>query len=189
MKLHSHCFSLKSYYLFHKKELTLQLIFKAKSCQVTICLQFTDPLWRRGGYTVLALSILPSVTTIFRCTFLSNHASQPLQTWYVASARGPTHCVWNSCPPVIYSLFPGSLHFSTLHLGNINKRGYTQWVKTHRFLILIFFFPDNKTLLFKHQGNIDSYSGPSNKTNYVENGVNPFTCNLYIKYLWERGLL
>ena len=42
-----------------------------------------------GGYIVLALSVLPSVSNIFRHTFLSNHASQPLQTWYGASARGP----------------------------------------------------------------------------------------------------
>ena len=27
--------------------------------------------------------------------FLSNHASQPLQTWYGASARGPTCCLQN----------------------------------------------------------------------------------------------
>ena len=42
------------------------------------------------GYTGLTLSALPSVTNIFRHTFLSNHASQPPQTWYGALARGPT---------------------------------------------------------------------------------------------------
>ena len=59
---------------------------------------FLPPLRRRGGYTGLTLfvlpsvflSILPSVTNIFRHTFLSNHASQPPQTWYGASVRGPT---------------------------------------------------------------------------------------------------
>ena len=62
-------------------------------------------------------SVRPSATKIFRCTFLSNHVSQPLQTWYDASARGPTHRLSNSGPPVIYFLFPGSVHFWTLHLG------------------------------------------------------------------------
>ena len=40
----------------------------------------------------------------FRYTFLSNHASQPLQTWYGALLRGPTCCLPNLCPPVIYFL-------------------------------------------------------------------------------------
>ena len=59
----------------------------------------------------------PSVTSIFCCTFLNNHASQPFHTWYGASARGPTCFLRNSRPPVIYFLFPGSVHFWTLHLG------------------------------------------------------------------------
>ena len=71
----------------------------------------------RGRYTVLALSVLPSITSIFCYTFLSNHASQPFQTWYGASARGPTHRSRNSGPPVIYFLFPGLVHFWSLHLG------------------------------------------------------------------------
>ena len=36
---------------------------------------FIPPLRRRGGYTVLSLSSLLSVTNIFHHTFLSNHAS------------------------------------------------------------------------------------------------------------------
>ena len=47
------------------------------------------PLRRiRGVYCFqLFPSVLPSVTNIVCRTFLSNHASQPLQTWYVAFAR------------------------------------------------------------------------------------------------------
>ena len=83
---------------------------------------FIPLLQRRGWYTVLALSVLPSVhslsiTDIFSHTFFSNHASRPLQTWYSAPALGPTHRLRNSGPPVIYYLFPGSVHFWTLHLG------------------------------------------------------------------------
>ena len=50
-------------------------------------------------------SYIPSVTSIFRGTLLRNHASQPLQTWYCASARGPTRRLPNSGPPVIYFFF------------------------------------------------------------------------------------
>ena len=49
-----------------------------------------------GGNIVLALSVLLSVTNIFRHTFVSNHALQPLQTWYGALARGPTCRLLNS---------------------------------------------------------------------------------------------
>ena len=72
---------------------------------------FIPPLQRREMYTVLALSIClsisPSIISIFRHTFLSNHASQPLQTWYVASARGPTGHLQNSCllPVLQFTLF------------------------------------------------------------------------------------
>ena len=57
-----------------------------------------------------------SVINIFRTTFLSNHTSQSLQTWYDASARVPTRRFPNSGPPVIFFLFPGSVQFWTLHL-------------------------------------------------------------------------
>ena len=63
------------------------------------------------------MSVLASVTNIFCCAFLSNHASQPLQTLYDTLARGPTRCVRNSGLPVMYFLFPSSVHFWTLHLG------------------------------------------------------------------------
>ena len=72
---------------------------------------------KKRYYTGLALSalpfILPSVTNIFRRTFLSNHASQPLQTWYDASSRGPTGCLLNSEPPVIYFLLYDLVYFPT----------------------------------------------------------------------------
>ena len=44
-------------------------------------------------YFLLKLSLffdILSVTNIFCCTFPRNHASQPLQTWCGAMARGPT---------------------------------------------------------------------------------------------------
>ena len=42
---------------------------------------------------------------IFSHNFLSTHASEPLQTWYSASARGPTHHLLTSGVPVICFLF------------------------------------------------------------------------------------
>ena len=48
---------------------------------------YYNPASKKRGYTVLALSLLPSITSIFHRTFLSNHASQTLQTWYGALAR------------------------------------------------------------------------------------------------------
>ena len=68
------------------------------------------PLCRRGVYC-LALSVLGSVTNIFCCTFLNNHASHPLQTWCCALARGPTFRLANSDPPLLNFLFPGLVHF------------------------------------------------------------------------------
>ena len=50
-------------------------------------------------------SVCQSVTNIFHHTFLSNYASQPPQTWYGASAMGPTRCLPNSLLPLIYFLF------------------------------------------------------------------------------------
>ena len=67
-------------------------------------------------YIVLALSLLPSVPNIFHHTFLSNHASQPLQTWYGALARGPTSQLPNSGLPVIYFLFHDMAHLWTHHV-------------------------------------------------------------------------
>ena len=52
-------------------------------------------------YTVLPLSVLPSVTNIFRPTFLSNHAS--LETSYGVSAIGQTCRLLNSGPPHLLS--------------------------------------------------------------------------------------
>ena len=60
-------------------------------------------------------SFCPSVANICQCTFLSNHASQPLQTWYGASARGPTRGLPNSRQPFIYFLFFDFVYFPTLH--------------------------------------------------------------------------
>ena len=68
-------------------------------------------------YTVLALSVLLSVINIYCHTFLSNHASQSLQIWYCALARGPMCRLPNSGPPVIYFLFPSPVHCWTVHLG------------------------------------------------------------------------
>ena len=58
------------------------MIMVLTSC---LFLSYHTPAWKKMGYTVLALSVFPSVLlsviNIFRRTFLSNHASQPLQTW------------------------------------------------------------------------------------------------------------
>ena len=93
-------------------------------CLYTTFSGFFIPLLRkRRGYTGLALSVLPSVflpvlsfvlpsvANIFRRIFLSNHASQPLQTWYGVSARGSTRRLWNSGPRVIYFLFYDLVYF------------------------------------------------------------------------------
>ena len=80
---------------------------------------FYTPLRRRRGYKILAMSLSPSIcfpsvipfvllsvrNQTFHGFFLSNHASQPLQTWYGASSRDPTLGLPNSCPPVNYFLF------------------------------------------------------------------------------------
>ena len=71
-------------------------------------------LRRRGGYTNLSLSVLPFETNIFGCAFLSSYASDPLQTWFDAFARGSTHRLTNSGLPVIYFLFYNLAFFSTL---------------------------------------------------------------------------
>ena len=85
-----------------------------------MCFTYSNytPAAKKRGYTVLALSVLPSVTNIFSHTFLSNHASHLFQTWYGASATGP---------PVVYFLFPGSIYIWTMHLKIAG--GYTLVVK------------------------------------------------------------
>ena len=79
------------------------------------------PTSKKRGYTVLGLSVLlsvhPSLTNLFHHTFLSNHASQPLQIWYGALARDPYCHLLNSGPLVLYFLFCSLVHFWTLHLG------------------------------------------------------------------------
>ena len=86
------------------------------------------PLGRRGGCTVLLVfvspSVLLSVTSIFHLTFLSNHASQPLQTWYGSLTRGLTLGLQNSDPPLTCFLFY-DLHvayFPTKHGNMANFR-------------------------------------------------------------------
>ena len=58
-------------------------------------------------------SDIPIITNIFPHTFLSNHASQPLQTWYSTLSSGPTRCLLNSGLPVIYFLFYDLVYFPT----------------------------------------------------------------------------
>ena len=106
---------------------------------------FHTPATKKRGYTILALSVLPSVPNIFRRTFLDNHASQPLQTWYDALTRGSTRHLPNSGPPVIYFLFPGSVHFLSLHLRiaglySVSKNSQISWV-------FFFFFSPNPHIL------------------------------------------
>ena len=90
-------------------------LWKKEKMLVTRILTFSRNVYtlasKKRGYTVLALSVFLSVTTIFHRIFLGNHASQPFQTWYGALARGPTLGLLNFFPPLIYLLFPGSVHF------------------------------------------------------------------------------
>ena len=90
---------------------------------------------------VLRLSLLVFcglryVSNISCRTFLRNHALQPLQTWYGASAKGSICRLPNSGPPVIYFLFYDLVYFPTKH-GNVTSfrgtlLGYTKWVVTHK---------------------------------------------------------
>ena len=52
-------------------------------------LSFIIPRFWRSGVSLLSSvhPVRPSITNICRRTFLSNHASQPLHTWYGALAR------------------------------------------------------------------------------------------------------
>ena len=83
--LHSYCFV-----AFVSKSMYLR-----KSSD---CLLLYPRFEEEGGYTVFALSVRPSATNTFCHTFLSNHASQPFQTWCGALARGPTLRLPNSHP-------------------------------------------------------------------------------------------
>ena len=58
-------------------------------------------------------SVPPSLSNIFNHTFLSNHASKPVQTLYGASARSPTCRLPNSRLPVIHFLFFDVVYFLT----------------------------------------------------------------------------
>ena len=82
-----------------------------------LCILLLYPRFsEEGEYTGVALSILlsvflsvlPSVTNIFYHTFLSNHASQPLNTWYGASAMRHTRRLpkfrSTSCLPPVFRL-------------------------------------------------------------------------------------
>ena len=65
--------------------------------------------FRSASYLLSVLqlwfSYMSFVINIFCCTFVSNHASQTLQTWYGVSSWSPTQRILNSGPPVIYFLF------------------------------------------------------------------------------------
>ena len=72
--------------------------------------------FRPGSYQLPVLrhslfSNILSLTNIFHHSFLNNHASQPLQTWYGAFARGPTYRIPNSDPPVICFLVYNVVYF------------------------------------------------------------------------------
>ena len=92
---------------------------------------YTHASKKRGVYWFS--SVRPSVhNQYFRHTLLSNHASQPLQTWYGALAMGPTRHLPKSGRQGIFFLFSSSVHFWTLHLGmagvySVNKNSQTSW--------------------------------------------------------------
>ena len=121
---------------------------------------FIPLLRRRGGYIVLALS----VTNIFHCIFLSNHASQPLQTWYGAEARGPTWIyirqLSTSCFMSFFTfrhnmvkyqtfvaLFSATMHHSHFTLGMVLQLGvlhvayriHVRQLSTSCFMTFIFY--------------------------------------------------
>ena len=60
------------------------------------------------------------LTNIFCCTFLTNYASQSLQTWYGALARVPTRRLPNLGLQLISFLFYDLVYFLTLH-GNMTN--------------------------------------------------------------------
>ena len=93
---------------------------RAYMLNIGLCQAIIIPLLqRRGEYTGLALSVLPSLTNIVCLIFLINHASQPLQNWYGASAKGPTHRLQNSGSPVVYFLF-----YDILSVTNVFRHTY-----------------------------------------------------------------
>ena len=65
------------------------------------------------GRPSVILSVPPTVTSIFCHSFLSNHASQPLNTWYVVLARVPTCRLPNTGLPLICFLFNDLVYFRT----------------------------------------------------------------------------
>ena len=77
---------------------------------------------RRGrGYTVLPLSVLPSVQDIFRCTFLTNCWWQKSDIWSQASYRYTILWVAFLDPSDSYFLFADLVGF------------YTHWTYMHIF--------------------------------------------------------
>ena len=91
---------------------------------LTPCITATSKFlteFRSASYLLPVLQLglfsdILSVTNIFRHAFFNSHASQPLQTWYGALARGPTGCLPNSGQPVIYFLFYNLVYFLTFCL-------------------------------------------------------------------------
>ena len=76
--------------------------------------RFEEEGWE-GVDTVLGMFILPSVTNIFRRTFPSNHASQPLGA--SASARGPNVASRIQVRQLSNSCFPARFIFGFCILG------------------------------------------------------------------------
>ena len=94
---------------------------EAPRCQI-VCFRFYTPAPQRGrGYTVLPLSVLPSVQDIFRCIFLSNYRWQKSDIWSQASYRYAILWIAFLDPSDSYFLFADLVGF------------YTHWTYMHIF--------------------------------------------------------
>jgi hypothetical protein len=94
-----------------------------------------------GGYTVLPLSVCPSVQDIFRLIFLSNCWWQKYDIWSQASYRYTILWVAFLDPPDSYFLFADLVGF------------YTYWTYMHifRHIFLSNYSIDGRNLIFGHK--------------------------------------
>ena len=99
----------------------LGLLFSKYSIQISsfVCFLIIPPLPEGGGgYTVLPLSVLPSVQDIFSRIFLSNYWWQKSDIWSQASYRYPISWEAFFDPSDSYFLFA-------------EERGYHKWALAH----------------------------------------------------------
>ena len=109
-----------------------------------------DFLKRERGYTVLSLSVLPSVQDIFRRNFLSNYWWQKSDIWSQASYRYAI--LWEAFldPSNSYFLFADLVGFSSQFiLPTYSNR--IKWFLASKFLLQVWYkVPPSPTLGFKY---------------------------------------